>query len=153
MALHFTGLDCLSLSLTSPYCATPLYPGLNWNAPYRIASSLHVITIIAPNCIARLQMTVLHCMWMYSSGLDHTAELCTAPDVTWKDCSGLPELQWSWWQYIKLHLTCMQKTANKDWQYNEKRSTKPNCIMKFVSVSQDNSCFDDMKCNRLGKSC
>ena len=119
MALHFTGLDCLSLSLTSPYYATPLYPGLNWNAPYRIASSLHVITIIAPNCIARLQMTVLHCMWMYSSGLDHTAELCTAPDVTWKDCSGLPELQWSWWQYIKLHLTCMQKTANKDWQYND----------------------------------
>ena len=95
MALHFTGLDCLSLSLTSPYCATPLYPGFNWNAPYRIASSLHVITIIAPNCIARLQMTVLHCMWMYSSGLDHTAELCTALDVTWKDCSGLPELQWS----------------------------------------------------------
>ena len=27
--------------------------------------------------------------------------------------------------------------------------------MKFVSVSvsQDNSCFDDTKCNRLGKSC
>ena len=96
-ALHFTGLDCLSL--TTLYCTPP-----DWSAP---------------NCIARLQMklnkTVLYCTWMYSTGLDHTAELCTALDVTWKDCSGLPKLQWSWWHYIKQHLTCMQKTTNKDW--------------------------------------
>ena len=96
-ALHFTGLDCLSL--TTLYCTPP-----DWSAP---------------NCIARLQMklnkTVLYCTWMYSTGLDHMAELCKALDVTWKDCSGLPKLQWSWWHYIKQHLTCMQKTTNKDW--------------------------------------
>ena len=80
---HCTSPDCLSLT-------TLHYTPPDWSAP---------------NCIARLQMklnkTVLYCTWMYSTGLDHTAELCTALDVTWKDCSGLPKLQWSWQDYIK----------------------------------------------------
>ena len=48
--------------------------------------------IVYLNCIARLQMkhnkTVLHCTWMYSTKLDHTAALCTALGVT------LEELFW-----------------------------------------------------------
>ena len=37
--MHFTGLDCLILSLTSPDCTTLHYPGLNWKVPYRTVTA------------------------------------------------------------------------------------------------------------------
>ena len=37
--MHFTRLDCLTLSLTSPDCTTLHYPGLNWKVPYRTVTA------------------------------------------------------------------------------------------------------------------
>ena len=38
-ALYFIGLDCRSLSLTSPDCTTLHYPGLNWKVLYRTVTA------------------------------------------------------------------------------------------------------------------
>ena len=88
MALHFTGQECLSLSLNSPDFTRLHYSTLDWTGKYHTGQSAHCTSLdwSAPNCIARFQMkltkTVLHCTWMYSTGLDYTGELCTALEVT-----------------------------------------------------------------------
>ena len=141
-ALYLTGLDCLCLSFTSPDCTIPRYPGLNRKVPYRTVSSLH---------LARLICTELRCTFPNETDKD-----CTALHVNvlhWtrprrralhsagsklKDCSGLPKLQWSLWQYINLHLTFMQKTTNRDgWCSDVLRKDQLNkhYFIKLVSVS------------------
>ena len=110
--------------------------------PYRTVSSLH---------LARLMCTELQCTFP-----NETEKDCTALHVNvlhWtrprrralhsagsklKDCSGLPKLQWSLWQYINLHLTFMQKTTNRDgWCTDVLRKDKLNkhYFIKLVSVS------------------
>ena len=145
--MYLIGLEGLSLSLPSPDCTT-----LNWTGKYHTGQSVHCTSLdwSAPKCIARFQMkltkTVLRCTWMYFIGLDHTGYLCTVLEVSSKDCAGLPKLQWSWWQYITLHLTYMQKTASEDGWYTDvlRKDQLNKKYIKPVSVSiiQDNSCFE-----------
>ena len=76
-ALYFTGLDCRSLSLTSPDCTTLLYLALPWIELESTIQDSHCTSLhwSTPNCIPRFQRklikTVLHCIRMYSTGLDH----------------------------------------------------------------------------------
>ena len=105
-ALHWTGLSYSELDFTRLH-----YTALPWIELESTIQDSHCTSLdwSTPNFQMKLIKTVLLCTWMYSTGLDHTGLLSTAMEVSLKDYSGLPKLQWSRWQYINLHLIYMQK--------------------------------------------
>ena len=69
---------------------------------------LAVPNLTEQGCIV-VDSTAVSCFGWDGTGQSCYGLHCSALHLTGLDCSGLPELQWSRWQYINLNLTYMQK--------------------------------------------